>query len=185
MKLQKLSAVFRHVKQIAMEGVCRTQLVCSPDHSPDDLINVLFSREISAVSFWDPIGPWPLLVNEISLDKFSCLVRVIRELDSGVWDVLFSSATLRKKSGIAMTTTFICLRPPPHSIFSMWINTYALYRPLLFLIGSPPSMCGLTSSEQSIEPFSIHVFTLNSVKTAKAEPTGDLSETGLVPFHPL
>lgn len=113
MKLQKLSAVFRHVKQIAMEGVCRTQLVCSPDHSPDNLINVLFSREISAVSFWDPIGPWPLLVNEISLDKFSCLVRVIRELDSGVWDVLFSSATLRKKSGIAMCDNFHLSQTPP------------------------------------------------------------------------
>lgn len=80
-----------------------------------DLMSVLVSREISAVSFWDPIGPWPLLVNEISLDKFRCLVRVIRELVSGVWDVLFSSATLRKKSSITKCNTFhLSQTPPPH-----------------------------------------------------------------------
>lgn len=124
MKLQKLNAVFHHVKQIEVEGVCRTQLVCSPDHYQNNkldshgktvtkLINVLFSREISAVSFWNPIGPWPLLVNEISLDKFRRLVRVIREPDSGAWDVLFSSATLRKKSGLAMCDNLHLSQTPP------------------------------------------------------------------------
>lgn len=68
---------------------------------------------------------------------------------------------------------------PPYNI---WINTQAIYRPLSFSTWSPHSKCGLACSQQSGEPqlvsFSIHVFTQNSVKAAKAVNTANWGSLG-------
>lgn len=171
------------------------------------LMNVLFFREISTDSFCDPNGSHSPLMNEMLLDKCVCLPRVKKR----TWlafdhflplvPVHFPAAQRHmalicicgetKRWGSVGWLHFVS---ELHPLYAQHLDKHpgATLSPIDFCRG--PSLAAsvalhvASKVESRSECLLAFMYSLRSQSKQQklwTQPAGDLSETGLVPFHPL